>query len=95
MPVAQFYDITTDNDLPFYNVYGGTQDNNSLGGPAKTRNTAGIVNSDWIATNGGDGFQSRVDPLDPNIIYAESQNGGLVRFLTSEPATRGYSRDRG
>ncbi|MBK9436438.1 MAG: glycosyl hydrolase [Chloracidobacterium sp.] len=80
LPVAQFYDITTDNDLPFYNVYGGTQDNNSLGGPAKTRNTAGIVNSDWIATNGGDGFQSRVDPLDPNIIYAESQNGGLVRF---------------
>jgi hypothetical protein len=31
-------------------------------------------------TNGGDGFYSRVDPKDPNIIYAESQNGGLVRF---------------
>ncbi len=80
LPVAQFYDVTVDSNLPFYNVYGGTQDNNSLGGPAKTRNTAGIVNSDWIATNGGDGFKSQVDPLDPNIIYAESQNGGLVRF---------------
>jgi photosystem II stability/assembly factor-like uncharacterized protein len=80
LPVAQFYDIAVDNAVPFYNVYGGTQDNNSLGGPAKSRSQSGIVNSDWIMTNGGDGFQTRIDPTDPNIIYAESQNGGLVRY---------------
>ncbi|HLM59465.1 MAG TPA: hypothetical protein VK308_01555, partial [Pyrinomonadaceae bacterium] len=80
LPVAQFYDIAVDNNVPFYNVYGGTQDNNSLGGPAKTRNSAGIINHDWFVTNGGDGFRSAVDPDDPNTIYAESQNGGLVRF---------------
>ena len=80
LSIAQFYDIDVDNNVPFYHVYGGTQDNNSLGGPARTRNQSGILNSDWYATNGGDGFVSRVDPTDANIVYAESQNGGIVRF---------------
>ena len=38
------------------------------------------MNSDWFFTTSGDGFQSQVDWQDPNIIYAESQNGGLVRY---------------
>lgn len=80
LPVSQFYDVAVDNTKPFYYVYGGTQDNNSLGGPSRTISASGITNSDWFITQGGDGFRSQVDPEDPNTIYAEAQYGAVIRY---------------
>ncbi len=80
LPITEIYKVSTDFDEPFYNVYIGTQDNNSLTGPSRTVSSGGITNHDWLFTNGGDGFETQVDWKNPNIIYAQSQNGGLVRF---------------
>ncbi len=80
LPVTQFYKVSIDYDKPFYNVFGGTQDNNSQAGPSRTINNAGILNSDWYITVGGDGYETQVDPTNPNIIYAQWQYGGLVRY---------------
>jgi hypothetical protein len=80
LSITQFYRVCVDNAKPFYNIYSGTQDNNTLGGPSKNLSATGVTNADWFVTVGGDGFQSRVDASDPNIIYSQWQYGGLIRY---------------
>jgi photosystem II stability/assembly factor-like uncharacterized protein len=80
LPITQFYNGTPDDDFPFYNVYGGTQDNATLGGPSRTTNVSGITNADWYITIFGDGFKTQVEPDNPDIIYSQYQYGGLARY---------------
>ncbi len=80
LPLTQFYKVATSNDEPFYYVYGGTQDNNTLGGPSRSVNRGGIRNSDWYVTLGGDGFDPIIDPDNPDIIYSQLQHGVLSRM---------------
>jgi len=89
LPLSQFYRVSTDNARPFYHVCGGAQDNGSICGPSRSLNRVGIRTSDWINVGGGDGFQGRVDPEDPNIVYSQSQEGALQRLdlRTGQSAT--------
>jgi hypothetical protein len=80
LPLTQFYKVAVDYDEPFYNIYGGTQDNSTQGGPSRTDNATGIRNSDWFITVFADGHQPAVDPTNPDIVYSEWQQGNLVRY---------------
>lgn len=79
LPITQFYKLAVDDAKPFYNIYGGTQDNSSEGGPSRTDNVHGIQNSDWKVILNWDGHQTATEPGNPDIIYAERQEGTLSR----------------
>ncbi len=69
LPITQFYTNEIDHQIPA-RLYGGAQDNGTL------RTLTGGT-GDWGEIYGGDGFYVLVDPTNSNVIYAESQYGGL------------------
>ena len=79
LPIAQFYEIGFDTRAPYW-VCGGLQDNGSWCGPTNTLDNQGIRNADWLNVGGGDGFYVHVDPLEPSVLFSESQGGRLTRM---------------
>ena len=80
LPLTQFYDLALDDAEPFYNIFGGTQDNNTQGGPSRTDSWQGIQNSDWRVVLNWDGHQPATEPGNPNIMYGQRQQGTLARI---------------
>jgi photosystem II stability/assembly factor-like uncharacterized protein len=90
LALGQFYNVTTNMREPYYDVYGGMQDNQTWGGPSRTRVAIdswlddsreghGIMNQHWFVLGGGDGFHVAADPTNPDIVWYESQGGEIVR----------------
>ena len=70
IPNNQFYRVTYSPYFPgIYN--GGLQDNGTV------ENSASHI-APWQRLYGGDGFTMIYHPFDPNIIYFETQRGGIV-----------------
>ncbi len=78
LPVGLFYHVNYDMEIPF-NVCGGMQDNYNWCGPSVSRHTHGIMSSDWIEIEGGDGFVVIPDLRDSRYIYSEAQDGNMIR----------------
>ncbi|WP_262696217.1 VPS10 domain-containing protein [Kordiimonas aquimaris] len=79
LPLAQFYHIAVDNDLP-YNVYGGLQDNGAWRGPSQVFENGGIRNLHWQEVAFGDGFDTIPDPTNSRRGISMSQGGFLVSW---------------
>jgi photosystem II stability/assembly factor-like uncharacterized protein len=79
LPLAQFYHVAVDNDVP-YNVYGGLQDNGSWRGPSSVWEPAGIQSLHWQEVGFGDGFDTLPDPENSRRGYTMSQGGYLTRW---------------
>lgn len=80
LPVTQFYRVNVDDTKPFYWVYGGTQDNNSIGGPSRNTSSGGVASDEWVVTLGGDGFWQAIEPGNSDIVYSAYQYGNIYRY---------------
>jgi len=77
LPIAQVYRVGLSNENPYW-VCGGLQDNNGWCAPNNTQDSSGIQNKAWINVAGGDGEWAVPDPIDPNYIWADSENGAVT-----------------
>ncbi len=77
LPIAQVYRVGLSNENPYW-VCAGLQDNNAWCAPNNSQDPSGIQNKAWIASAGGDGEWAVPDPIDPNYLWADSENGVIT-----------------
>lgn len=91
IPAAEFYAIAVGDRSPYF-IYGGTQDNAALYGPADVALSdtgADLWRHVYIDQwTGGDSFTTLPDPTDADIVYYEHQHGALRRMNLAGPSVQ-------
>ncbi|MBI5708243.1 MAG: glycoside hydrolase [Armatimonadetes bacterium] len=77
-PTAQFYHVSTDNDVP-YNVYGGQQESGSVGIASRGRDGQ-ITFREWHPVGAGEYAYVAADPLDSNIVYGGGYGASVSKY---------------
>ncbi|MHB8425142.1 MAG: WD40/YVTN/BNR-like repeat-containing protein, partial [Gammaproteobacteria bacterium] len=79
LPIEEFYQVATGDTVPFL-ICGGIQDNGAWCGLSSDVNQHQTTGREWFMVAGGDGQYVVPAPSDPEIIYADTEDGDIVRF---------------
>ncbi len=79
MPIEQTYMVAADTRTP-YDVCAGLQDNSGWCGPSSSLSDEVVSGNDWFTVVGGDGEYVVPAPSNPDVIYADAEDGEIVRF---------------
>ncbi|MCE5234198.1 MAG: hypothetical protein ABFC67_01515 [Mizugakiibacter sp.] len=79
MPIEQSYTVAADSREP-YGLCTGLQDNFAWCGASSTLADGAVGAYDWEAVLSGDGEYAVPAPSDPDIVYADVQDGAIFRI---------------
>ncbi len=79
MPIEQTYMVAADGKTP-YDLCTGLQDNSGWCGPSSSLADNVVSGNDWYTVIGGDGEYAVPAPSNPDVIYADAEDGSIVRF---------------
>ena len=87
MPIEQSYMVAADSRRP-YDLCTGLQDNSGWCGASSSLADSVVSGQDWFSVVGGDGEYVVPAPSDPDIIYADAEDGSIIRFDRKSKQTR-------
>ncbi|MDQ2908006.1 MAG: hypothetical protein M3R44_01485, partial [Candidatus Eremiobacteraeota bacterium] len=90
LPIGEAYHVGYDQETP-YRLCDALQDNSAFCGPSDSLSPDGIPNRDWKNVVGGDGEWVVPDPTDPNLVWADSEDGFLTIYDRRAKSERNVS----
>ncbi|HKW45656.1 MAG TPA: hypothetical protein VJN22_08355, partial [Candidatus Eremiobacteraceae bacterium] len=79
LAIGQIYHVGLDDASP-YNICGGFQDNSGWCWPSNSLDRSGVTNAYAVPVIGGDGEWVVPDPANPNLVWADLEDGVVHVF---------------